>query len=98
VSATPQESHGHAAGFFHLSEHVWDTAHACWGDGEEAQDWARKQLHDLKHMGARPILAAIDDAKKKLRAPGKQNALRLLRQYIVERWEMVDYPAACTVS
>ena len=32
--------------------------------------------------------------KKKLRAPAKQDALRLLRNYIVERWEMVEYPAA----
>ena len=80
--------------FFHLGEHVWDTAKVCWGDGEEGRAWARKQLHDLKQIGARPILAAIDEAKKKLRAPAKQNALRLLRKYIVERWEMVDYPAA----
>lgn len=80
--------------FFHLSEHVWKAAHACWGDGEEAQTWALKPLHDLKHMGAQPVWAAIKDAKKKLRAPAKQKVLRLLHQYIVERWEMVDYPAA----
>jgi len=80
--------------FFHLSEHLWAAAHACWGDGEEARHWAEKQLHDLKHIGARAVLAAIEVAKKKLRAPAKQNSLRLLRNYIVERWEMVDYPTA----
>ena len=80
--------------FYHLSEHVWDTAHACWGDGEEAKAWASKQLHDIKHLGGRPLLAAIAEAKKKLRASAKQEALRLLRNYIVERWEMVEYPAA----
>ena len=80
--------------FYHLSEHVWDTAHACWGDSEEAKTWAQKRLHDIKHIGGRSLLAAIDEAKKKLRAPAKQNALRLLRNYIVERWEMVEYPAA----
>ena len=80
--------------FYHLSEHVWDTAHACWGDGEEARAWARKQLHDIKHFGGLGVLAAIDEEKKKLRAPGKQDALRLLRNYLVERWEMVEYPAA----
>ncbi|MFH1108715.1 MAG: hypothetical protein V1790_05920, partial [Planctomycetota bacterium] len=72
--------------FYHLSEHVWDTAKACWGDGEEAKAWASKQLHDIKHLGGRPLLAAIEEAKKKLRSPGKQDALRLLRNYIVERW------------
>lgn len=74
---------------------VQDFAHArTWGVGEEAKAWASKQLHDIKHLGGRPVLAAIDEAKKKLRAPAKQNALRLLRNYIVERWEMVEYPAA----
>lgn len=80
--------------FYHLSEHVWDTAKTCWGDTAEAKTWASKQLHDIKHLGGRPVLAAIDEAKKKLRAPAKQKALRLLRSYIVERWEMVEYPAA----
>ena len=79
--------------FYHLSEHVWDTAKVCWGDTEEAKTWASKQLHDLKHLGGLPLLAAIGDAKNKLRAPAKQDALRLLRNYIVERWEMVEYPA-----
>jgi len=80
--------------FYHLSEHVWDTAHACWGDTEEAKTWSSKQLHDLKHIGGLPMLAAIAEARKQLRAPAKQKALRLLRNYIVERWEMVEYPAA----
>ncbi|MFH1110697.1 MAG: hypothetical protein V1790_16085, partial [Planctomycetota bacterium] len=56
--------------------------------------WASKQLHDIKHLGGRPLPATIEEAKKKLRSPGKQDALRLLRNYIVERWEMVEYPAA----
>jgi len=80
--------------FFHLSEHVWAAARACWGEGQEARTWAEKQLHDLKHVGAATLLAKIDEAKKKLRAPAKQDALRRLRNYVVERWEMVEYPAA----
>jgi hypothetical protein len=82
--------------FFHLSEHVWSTARVCWGDGEEAKAWATTQLHDLKHIGGQSVLIAIDDAKKRLRAPAKQEALRLLRNYLVERWEMVEYPQALT--
>lgn len=80
--------------FYHLSEHVWDTAKVCWGDGEEARAWARQRLHDIKHLGGLALLSAIEEAKKKLRASAKQDALRLLRNYIVERWEMVEYPAA----
>jgi len=80
--------------FFHLSEHVFAAARTCWGEGAEARAWAEARLHDLKHIGPRALLAAIDEAKKRLRSAAKQNALRLLRRYVVDRWEMVDYPAA----
>lgn len=80
--------------FYHLSEHVFAAARVCWGDSAESQAWAEARLHDLKHIGPRTLLAAVDDAKKRLRGPAKQNALRLLRQYVVDRWEMVDYPTA----
>jgi hypothetical protein len=101
LKAIPSRLRTRLLDFHHLSEHVWDTAHACWGDGEEAKAWASKQLHDIKHIGGRSVPAAIVEAKKKLRASAKQDALRLLRNYIVERWEhalslegMVEYPAA----
>jgi hypothetical protein len=80
--------------FYHLSEHVWAAARACLGEGEVASTWAEGQLHALKHTGARSVLAAIDDLRKKARAPAKLESLRLLRQYILERWEMVEYRQA----
>lgn len=80
--------------FFHLSEHIWSTAKCCLGDGPEAKTWAEKQLHEIKHVGARSVLAAIDERSKKMRSKTKKDSLRRLRQYIVERWEMVEYPQA----
>ena len=80
--------------FYHLSQHVWSTAHVCLGPGDEAKAWARQQLHDLKQVGPQSVLAAIAALHKKLRSADKLNALRLLRKYMVERWEMVDYPRA----
>lgn len=80
--------------FYHLSQHVWLTAHVCFGQGEEAKAWARQQLHDLKHVGPPSVLTAIKALQKKLRSADKLDALRLLRKYMVERWEMVDYPRA----
>jgi hypothetical protein len=77
--------------FYHLSEHVWSTAHVCLGEGEAAQTWAEEQLHALKHIGPRPVLAAIDNLRKKIRSAARLESLRLLRQYLVERWEMVGY-------
>jgi hypothetical protein len=80
--------------FYHLSEHVWATAKCCLGDSEAAKAWAHTQLHELKHTGYRPTLAAIDALSKKMRGQAKRESLRLLRQYIMDRWEMVDYRSA----
>jgi len=80
--------------FYHLSEHVWSTAHVCLGQGEAAEKWATEQLTAIQEAGPRPVLAAIDALRKTMRSPGKLDSLRLLRQYIVERWEMVDYRLA----
>ncbi len=80
--------------FFHLSEHVWATATCCFGEGSAAEAWAGTQLHTLKHTGFRPVLAAIEALRKKMRRKAKLESLRRLRQYIVERWEMVAYPQA----
>jgi len=80
--------------FYHLSEHIWATARCCLGEGPAAQAWVRTQLHDIKHIGYRAVMAAIDTLRRKVRAKGKLNSLRLLRQYIMERWEMVDYRQA----
>ena len=80
--------------FYHLSEHVWATATCCLGAGPAAGEWVGTQLQAIKHTGYRAVLAAIAALGKKVRAKDKLDSLRLLRQYIVERWEMVDYPQA----
>jgi hypothetical protein len=77
--------------FYHLSEHVWATARLCFGEGEAAERWVKAQLDAMQQTGPRSLLAAIDTLRKKLRGKGTLESLRLLRQYIVERWEMVDY-------
>ena len=77
--------------FYHLSEHVWSTARVCFGEGEAAACWVKAQLDAMQQTGPRSLLVAIDTLRKKLRGKGKLESLRLLRQYIVERWEMVDY-------
>lgn len=82
--------------FYHMSEHVWETAHCCLGQSEEATTWAKARLKEIKETGYRPVLAAIDALKKTVRAESKRESLRRLRQYIVERWEMVAYPQAIT--
>jgi hypothetical protein len=80
--------------FYHFSEHVWAAATCCLGTGPATRAWVETQLHAIKHTGYRAVLAAIQELRKKVRAPAKLNSLRLLRQYVLERWEMVDYPQA----
>jgi len=80
--------------FYHFSEHVWETARVCLGTGDETNIWVKDRLDEIKATGYRPVLAAIDLLNKKARAESKRESLRRLRQYIVERWEMVDYPQA----
>jgi hypothetical protein len=80
--------------FYHLSEHLWSAARACLGEGNESKAWVQQQLHDLKHVGASSVLAAIEALQKKLRSADKLEALRLLRNDLVDRWEMVEYRQA----
>jgi hypothetical protein len=83
--------------FYHLASHVHEAARACLGEGTaEAAAWAQARLHDAKHRGPAPVLAAADALAKSVRSPPKREALRRLRHYVAERAKlgMLDYPAA----
>ena len=80
--------------FYHLSEHIWDTAKCCLGETAEARQWAEAQLHEIKHVGPAGVLAAMAALSKKSRSTRKRKQLELLKNYITERWEMVDYRRA----
>lgn len=81
--------------FYHLAQHVHEAARACLGEGTaEAAAWAGQRLHEARHGGPTPLLAAVDALERSTRSPTKRRALRQLRGYIAERVDMVDYPAA----
>ena len=80
--------------FYHLSEHIWDTAKCCLGESDEARQWAEDQLHAIKHVGPASVLTAIAALSKKVRSARKKKHLRLLHNYLTERWEMLDYRQA----
>ncbi len=80
--------------FFHLSEHVFAAARDCLGDTPAARAWAEERLNELKTQGVLPVLAAVDALNKTCRAPPKRESLRRLRQYIVDRNDMMDYRTA----
>ena len=80
--------------FYHLSQHVHQAAKVCFGEGAKATQWAMEQLKQLKEVGVGPLLAAIDTLDRKTRSLSKKNSLRLLRDYVIERLEMIDYRSA----
>ena len=80
--------------FYHLSQHVHAAAKCCLGETQEARDWIAARLKEIKELGVTPVLAAIDALAKKIRAPAKRESLRSLRDYVVARVELLDYPMA----
>lgn len=80
--------------FYHLSQHVHAAAKICMGETQEAKDWAAARLKEIKGLGVTPVLAAIDALAKKIRAPAKRENLRRLREYMIARLELLDYPMA----
>ena len=80
--------------FYHFSEHVWDAAKCCFSNPQEAKEWAEARLDEVKELGPSAVLAAIAELNKKVRSASKRECLRLLRGYIAERLEMLDYRQA----
>ena len=80
--------------FYHLAQHVHEAARCCLGETEAARAWAAEQLNHVKAGGAKALLRGIDTLAGRVRAPRKKKALRLLRQYVHKRREMLDYPTA----
>jgi hypothetical protein len=80
--------------FYHFSGHVWDAAKGCLPDPQEAKAWAEARLREVKEVGPLAVLAAIAKLNKKVRSASKHECLRLLRGYITERFEMLDYRRA----
>jgi hypothetical protein len=80
--------------FYHLSQHVHQAAKACLGETPQALEWAKARLEEIKEQGVKPVLLAIGELDKKVRSPAKKKQLRLLREYLAKRLEMVDYKDA----
>lgn len=80
--------------FYHLSQHVHQAAKACLGETPAALEWAKVRLEEIKTQGVPPVLAAIAELNQKVRSPAKKKQLRLLRDYLLKRLEMLDYKGA----
>ncbi len=66
----------------------------CLGETPAALAWAKARLEEIKTQGVQPVLLAIAELDKKVRSPAKKKQLRLLRNYLLKRLEMLDYKGA----
>ncbi len=80
--------------FVHRSQHIGQAAVCCLGEGPEARAWADERLNEIKELGLLPVLAAIEQLMKKMRAKAKRKALQSLREYLLARVKMLDYRTA----
>jgi hypothetical protein len=80
--------------FYHMSQHVHAAAKCCLGDAPAARQWVDERLGEMKEVGLAPVLAAIDALKKQARAKPKRAALAGLRDYLTDRFDMLDYRTA----
>lgn len=81
--------------FYHLSQHLHAAAAVCFGQSSQAAaGWVKTRLEEIRTLGPSAVLAAIEALDKKTRCKRKRESLRLLREYILSRLEMVDYKTA----
>ncbi|HTA16886.1 MAG TPA: UPF0236 family protein [bacterium] len=80
--------------FYHLSQHVHQAAQACLGQTPAALAWAKARLEEIKTQGTEPVFKAIAELNAKARSRVKKKQLRLLRNYLQKRLEMLDYKTA----
>lgn len=80
--------------FYHLSQHVHEAAKTCLGETPEALAWAKARLEEFKTIGVRAVLVEIEALGRKVRSVQKKKSLRLLREYVINRLEMLDYATA----
>jgi hypothetical protein len=77
--------------FYHASEHLWEVAHALYGQGSAAaKDWAETQVGVLLEHGVVPVLRAFFAAR-----PSSQAAAEVLRRergYFVSNRQRMAYP------
>lgn len=79
--------------WYHLSEHVHQTAAAVYGEGDAAaQEFSRQRLDELWNGRVNETLRALGALHKSLRARGKREALRKFIGYLKNNRQRIDYP------
>ncbi len=79
--------------WYHLSEHVHQTAATVYGEGSSAaQDFQTRLLEDLWEGRSQEALRRLRQTRQPLRARTKREALRKLITYLENNRCRIDYP------
>ncbi len=79
--------------YYHLREHVTQTSHALFGEGnEEALSWKTKMMDFVKHQGSLVLLDRLGEYLAEVTDDNGREALASLREFLAKRIAMTDYP------
>ncbi len=75
--------------FYHASQHLWQVAYARFGQGPEADQWTRDQLHQLRHGGEDKVLNTLEQLASVIEkiSPDKRDENQAT---ILNQWEYFD--------
>jgi hypothetical protein len=79
--------------YYHLRDHVISTSHVLYGQGSrKALLWREQMMGYIWDQGSLVMLDKLWNYLRRNRSGPKREALRSLREYIVKRVNMTDYP------
>lgn len=80
--------------FYHLSENVHKDQRIVFGEQDESgKAWATEVLHTFKHEGYAAAWEKLCVWRQAQKSPRKRRAADRLINYVVERRDMISYPA-----
>jgi len=84
---------GHILDYYHLREHVMETSQVLYGEGtKQAQAWQADMMGYVWNQGSLVMLHRLEPYSQRHRSGPKHEALASLRDYVVKRVAMTDYP------
>ena len=83
----------HILDYRHARDHVIQTSHVLYKEGtDEAVHWREEMMSCLWEQGPLALLDRLSPYLQRYRSGAKQEALKSLRDFVVKRVAMMDYP------
>lgn len=80
--------------YYHLRDHVISAGHVLYGEGSrKAILWREEMMGYVWNQGSLVMLEKLSNYLRRHRKGSKRKALKSLRDYVVKRVDMTDYPS-----